>query len=32
MKSSDRKTAQGGLAKTHLLRKNGAVSFPGMGS
>ncbi|HEY8026850.1 MAG TPA: L-serine ammonia-lyase [Burkholderiaceae bacterium] len=32
MKSSYRETAQGGLAKIHLLRKNGAKSFPGMGS
>jgi L-serine dehydratase len=32
MKSSYRETAQGGLAKIHLLRKNGKESFPGMGS
>ncbi len=32
MKASYRETAQGGLAKIHLLRKNGAHSFPGMGS
>jgi L-serine dehydratase len=32
MKASYRETAQGGLAKVHLLRKHGGVSFPGMGS
>jgi len=32
MKSSYRETAQGGLAKIHLLRKHGAISYPGMGS
>ena len=32
MKSSYRETAEGGLAKIHLLRKKGADSFPGMGS
>ena len=32
MKSSYRETAEGGLAKIHLLRKQGANSFPGMGS
>jgi len=32
MKSSYRETAEGGLAKIHLLRKKGANSFPGMGS
>lgn len=32
MKSGYRETAQGGLAKTYLLRKNGANGFPGMGS
>ena len=32
MKSSYRETAEGGLAKIHLLRKAGANSFPGMGS
>ena len=32
MKSSYRETAEGGLAKIHLLRKKGAKSFPGMGS
>jgi L-serine dehydratase len=32
MKASYRETAEGGLAKIHLLRKQGANSFPGMGS
>ena len=32
MKASYRETAEGGLAKIHLLRKKGAKSFPGMGS
>ena len=32
MKSNYRETALGGLAKIHVLRKNGAESFPGMGS
>ncbi len=32
MKASYRETAQGGLAKVHLLRKHGGASFPGMGS
>ena len=32
MKSSYRETAQGGLAKIHLLRMKGAKSFTGMGS
>lgn len=32
MKSSYRETAEGGLAKIHLLRKTGVSSFPGMGS
>ena len=32
MKSSYRETAEGGLAKIHLLRKQGANGFPGMGS
>jgi L-serine dehydratase len=32
MKASYRETAQGGLAKIHVLRKQGARSFPGMGS
>jgi hypothetical protein len=32
MKASYRETAQGGLAKVHLLRKHGGGSFPGMGS
>ena len=32
MKASYRETAQGGLAKIHLLRKKGEKSFPGMGS
>jgi L-serine dehydratase len=32
MKSSYRETAEGGLARIHLLRKKGENSFPGMGS
>ena len=32
MKSSYRETAEGGLAKIHLLHMKGAKSFPGMGS
>jgi L-serine dehydratase len=32
MKSSYRETAEGGLAKIHMLRMKGAKSFPGMGS
>ena len=32
MKSTYRETAKGGLAKVHLLRMKGAMSFPGMGS
>jgi len=32
MKSNYRETAQGGLAKIHMLRKKGLKSFPGMGS
>ncbi len=32
MKSSYRETAEGGLAKIHMLRKKGEKSFPGMGS
>ena len=32
MKSSYRETAEGGLAKIHVLRKQGANGFPGMGS
>lgn len=32
MKSSYRETAEGGLAKIYLLRKNGTNGFPGMGS
>jgi L-serine dehydratase len=32
MKSSYRETAEGGLAKVYLLRKNGTNGFPGMGS
>lgn len=32
MKSSYRETAEGGLAKIHLMRKTGTGSFPGMGS
>ncbi len=32
MKSSYRETAEGGLAKIYLLRKNAASSVPGMGS
>jgi hypothetical protein len=32
MKASYRETAEGGLAKIHLLRKQGVNSFPGMGS
>lgn len=32
MKSGYRETAEGGLAKIHLLRKQGSNSFPGMGS
>jgi len=32
MKSGYRETAEGGLAKIHLLRKKGVNSFPGMGS
>jgi L-serine dehydratase len=32
MKASYRETAEGGLAKIHLLRRKGANSFPGMGS
>ena len=32
MKSTYRETAKGGLAKIHLLRMRGAMSFPGMGS
>ena len=32
MKSGYRETAEGGLAKIHVLRKQGANSFPGMGS
>ena len=32
MKASYRETAEGGLAKIHMLRKKGVSSFPGMGS
>ncbi len=32
LKASYRETAQGGLAKIHLLRDKGAIRFPGMGS
>lgn len=32
MKSSYRETAEGGLAKIHMMRIKGAKSFPGMGS
>jgi L-serine dehydratase len=32
MKASYRETAEGGLAKIHMMRIKGAKSFPGMGS